>query len=249
MAIPNPYRSVVSDLVDSCYVPVIESRWSREMDKPHADTDECLLLILLKRKNAKEALRRILMEFALPPHHNPSVVVVLEYLTNMVYYVELTLKLLSGEWKSHDVAGMYQTVFKQPHPDPDLMAEIKTALRDQKYLFEPNGGLLAKVEGLENLGDELMDKVRERHPVYNVQTDIPAPASFLPYLRANIHRFYTKKGPTVGFSSLAQINIPAIANMLVPTMESEIRAMEAFIDEFIRNNAELGFHQGEIWRI
>jgi len=109
------------------------------MDKPHADTNECLLLILLKRKSAKEALRTILMEFALPPHHSPSVVLILEYLTEMVYCIELMLKLLSGEWQSHSVAAMYQTVFKQPHPDPDLLTDIKTALRDQKYLFEPNG--------------------------------------------------------------------------------------------------------------
>jgi len=108
---------------------------------------------------------------------------------------------------------------------------------------------LAKVEGLETLCDELMAKVGESYSIYSVQTDIPAPPSFLPYLRANIHRFYERQGPPMTFGSLSEINIPAMANLLIPGMESDIGAMEAFIDEFTKNGGKLDFHQGEIWRV
>ena len=165
------------------------------MPKPHASTDECLLLIRLKRELAKAAMERIIVGFARPPHSLPDVTTLLEYLANMVYCIELMLKLLADTWTDHNIAKMYETVFGQPNPDPELMADIKTALTDQKYLFEPNGGLLAKIEGLELLHDVLDTRLRQRHDGYVIQVDIAAPPNFLAWVRKNVARFYVKRGP------------------------------------------------------
>ena len=80
------------------------------MSFPHPSINECLLLIKMKRERAKASLQRIVSEFGLPPHHVPSVLTILEYLTGMVYCIELQLKLLSDNWRTHDVAAMYQKV-------------------------------------------------------------------------------------------------------------------------------------------
>jgi hypothetical protein len=217
------------------------------MNKPHASPDECLLLIRLKRENAKASLQKIIVEFAWPPHHAPGVLLILEYLTNMVYCIELMLKLLSDNWRSHDISGMYQTVVNRPHPDPEVLAEIKTAINDQKYLFEPNGGLLAKVPELEALYQELVIRVREHHPIYNVQADILVPPRLLAYLRDNLPLFYVMEGPkSVG--PISAINLPAMYAAFAPQYEDNVRGMQGFIDEFTRNGGRLNFHQGEIRR-
>ena len=163
------------------------------MSKPHAGGEECLFLIQLKRKVARAAMQRIIEAIIQEPPGLPSVLIVLEYLSNMVYCIELMLKLLSGDWKSHNVDGMYKTAFQKPHPNSLLMNEIKTALCNQKYLLEPSGGLLGQVAGLEDLYHELITKVREAQNSYWVTLDTPVPAAFLEYLRDNGDRFYSKR--------------------------------------------------------
>jgi hypothetical protein len=217
------------------------------MSKPHASPDECLLLIRLKRDNAKASLQKIIVEFAGPARHAPGVLLILEYLTNMVYCIELMLKLLSDNWTSHDIARMYQTVVNRPHPDPVLLAEIKTAITDQKYLFEPNGGLLAKVPELEALYHELIICTRERYPIYNVQADIPVPPRLLAYLRDNLPLFYVMEGPT-SVGPVSAINLPAMYAAFAPQYEDNVRRMQEFIDKFTKSGGRLNFHQGEIRR-
>jgi hypothetical protein len=214
-------------------------------DRVHASPDECLLLIRLKRENARAAMQKIIVEFAGPPHHAPAVLSILDYLTNMVYCIELMLKLLSDNWRSHDIPAMYQSVVNQPHPDPELLRDIKTALVDQKYLFEPNGGLLSKVPNLEALYQELIVRVRQRHPVYSVQVDIPVPLTLLAYMRDFLPLYYVMKGPT-SVGPVSGINLPAMHAALAPQYEKNIREMRAFVDAFTKNGGKLTFHQGEI---
>jgi hypothetical protein len=168
------------------------------MSKPRPSDDECLLLIVLKRKSALAAMRKIVSEFGLPPHKAPNLVTVLEYLTNMSSCVELMLKFLSGDWRSHKVGDMYEAVFGGKHPNQRLMDHLKTALVDQKYLFEPNGGLLSEIEDFEKLHDELKLKIRAKQDRFQVFADIPAPDTFLPYLRDNPGRFYGRENVVYG---------------------------------------------------
>ena len=76
-------------------------------DLAHASDEECLLLIKLKRQHAKAAMKDIVVRFGLPPHYLPKIPTILEYLTNMVYCLELMLKLLSGNWRTHNVGAMW----------------------------------------------------------------------------------------------------------------------------------------------
>lgn len=142
-------------------------------------------------------MRQIVVGFGLEPHEYPGILLILDYLTNMAYCVEMMLKLLSDDWNSHKVGEMYQKVFGAAHPNPTLMKEITTAVRHQKYLFEPNGGLMAEIEDLEKLYDKLKSEVRKKYDAFEVWEEVTAPPQFTAYLLNNITRFYKKQGPSV----------------------------------------------------
>lgn len=215
------------------------------MPKAHASVDECLLLVKLKREHAVAAMRKIVIEFGLPRHIFPKVTTILDYLTNMAYCIEMMLELLSNDWETHNVGEMYETVFGAPHANQTLMDELKIALVAQKYLFEPNGGLLAHISDLEKLHDELREKIREKHTKFAVQRDIPAPPPFLSYLQANVPRFYNG-GVTVNLPE----NIPAdydlseFTDHVAEGMRREVREIEDFIDDHIQKGKALIFHMG-----
>jgi hypothetical protein len=160
------------------------------MCKPHATEDECRLLIEMKRKAARAAMWRVMSDLGSSPTIAPRIEDVLTYLTNMVYCVELMLKLLSGDWRSHDVGTMYQAVFGTRHGDEGLMRHIKDALVDQKYLFEPNGGLLADLTGLEHLFDELRQALTSRRSGYHVLREVVPPPNFFVFVRDHLGTFY-----------------------------------------------------------
>src|SRR5262249_10405895 len=132
------------------------------------------------------------------PSEVPSVVVLLEYLSNMVYALELMLKLLSDDWGSHDFAGMYQHVYGSDHTDPALMQYLQEAVKDQKYLFEPSRSLGGYIKEIEELYDALWEKIRAQHARYEVAKTVKLPMSFAKYLRDNLERFY--EAPSILFS-------------------------------------------------
>jgi hypothetical protein len=170
------------------------------MSKPHATTDECLLLVCLKREKALAAMKEILLSACQTQPGHADILLILEYLTNMVYCLEIMLKVLSGNWNSHNVGLMYEKVYGKPHASEALMDGITVALRDQKYLFEPNGGLLSQVGDLEKLYDQLRRKLHNAYKTFGVSQQIPAPESFVAYLRDNVARFYSEEeGPTLFF--------------------------------------------------
>jgi hypothetical protein len=226
------------------------------MSKAHATVDECLLLVRLKRENAKAAMKQIVVEFGLPTHRvpfglpthrAPDILTILEYLTNMVYCIEMMLKMLSGDWGSHKVGKMYETVFGKPHANQVLMDEITIALRDQRYLFEPNGGLLAQIADLEELYDDLKGKICEIHPTFDISRAIPAPPAFLTYLRDNITRFHTKKGPTVMVQRAALADLNAVGCRDAPMEErrTEIQEIQSFFDLWVREGRTFEFFHEE----
>lgn len=215
------------------------------MSKSHATVDECLLLIKLKREAAFAAMKKILVGFGLPPHHAPDVITMLDYLTNMVYCIELMLKLLSDDWVSHNVAKMYETAFGRPHANQQMMAEIKTALLDQKYLFEPKGGLISQVADMEKLNDELVHELRKKHDILRVEVSIPAPPEFMTYLRTNAGRIFEDHPPHM--QDLPRPRESGVYSLeeYVARKTMELKAICDFIDEFRKNKGELHFYKGQ----
>ena len=88
--------------------------------KPRANDDGVLFLVKLRRKNAVAAFRQVVEGFTSFPAKVPSMTLLLDYMSNMLSSLELMLKLLTGNWTSHDVQGMYTTVFNSSHPNPDF---------------------------------------------------------------------------------------------------------------------------------
>ena len=161
--------------------------------KPHANDDEILLLISIRRQAAWEAMRQIVEGYSTPPNFVPSIALLSNYFMNMVFCVELMLKLLSKNWKSHDVGAMYQAAFGQSHSSPQLMKDIKSAIMDQKYLFEPASGLDGNVPALEQLYDDVLAKLKAAHPQFSITKSVSLPKTFTEYIRDNAERFSRKQ--------------------------------------------------------
>jgi hypothetical protein len=160
-------------------------------EKPHANVDECLLLVEDKRKKARTAMHGLIAALVKDPYNIYIVPFILDYLANMIYCIELMLKVLSDSWTSHDIAAMYEKVFQRTYDD-HVMKEITIALRDQKYLFEPCGVLWQHVGTIELLYGELSEKLNEEHCLYEVSKQVTIPVEFLAFLRDNANRFYRK---------------------------------------------------------
>jgi hypothetical protein len=166
--------------------------------KPRASDDEILFLITIRRQTAWESMRQIVEGFGTPPNLVPSIVLLSNYFMNMVFCIELMLKLLSGNWMSHDIEGMYQTAFGKSHPSPHLLQAIKSAIMDQKYLFEPASGLDGNVPDLEKLYDEVLSELKKRFLDFSIDRTVSLPKSFTEYIRDHAARFCRLQSPTFG---------------------------------------------------
>lgn len=165
--------------------------------KPRANDKEVLLLIRLRRLAAKEAMRQIVKRFATPPHYIPEITLLSDYLLNMVLCIELMLKLASGDWDSHNVEDMYRTAFGEDPPSPSLMRAISAGVRNQKYLYEPSSGLENAIPELEALYDELVVRLSQNYPSFEVSKAVSLPPSFARFIRDNPDRFVSIPCPTV----------------------------------------------------
>ena len=204
--------------------------------------DECLLLILTKRKAALSALGKIVTEFG-RTNRVPDVLTILDYLTNMVYCVELMLKVLSDKWSTHNVGEMYKDAFGERHTNGDMMAEITTALRNQKYLFVPNGGLLLHVADLEKLHYDLRMKMLEKTSYFKVDIDIAAPANFLAFLRDNIVLFHPQTN--VRIAPPSAIKLEAVQDHYPKNLVEDLKRIQKTFDEYIKSGQTLMFHKNE----
>jgi hypothetical protein len=168
--------------------------------KQNPTNPEALLLIRMKRDRAKAAMGQIVERFGVISNDpEPGLAVLLDYLTNMVYALELLLKVMADDWRTpgksrfgHRVGDMYQEIFGRPHACPDLMTVLERAILNQKFIYEPADRLLGHVPELEGLWDELTTEFYHRGWMEDttVQRQVVAPPGFMRFLRDNLRRFY-----------------------------------------------------------
>jgi hypothetical protein len=164
---------------------------------------EALLLIRMKRDRAKAAMDQIVKRFGVISYEpEPGLEVLLDYLTNMVYALELLLKVMANDWRTpgkshfgHRVGDMYQEIFGRPHACPDLMPVLERAILNQKFIYEPADRLMDHIPELEALWDELTTAFYQRRWMEDttVQREVVAPPGFLQFVRDNFPRFYRAK--------------------------------------------------------
>jgi hypothetical protein len=168
----------------------------------NATYDEAIIMFKLKRKAAKEAVARIIEAYGTVGQPIPGLDVLLSYFSNMVYGLELLMKVMSQDWgadglqksaSGHDVGKMYGIIFKRPYTKSDLMKRLQCAILDQKFLYEPDGGLKDRVPELEALWDELEREFNTSRwgKTYTVFKAIDMSKEFGDYLGQNVERFVT----------------------------------------------------------
>jgi hypothetical protein len=168
--------------------------------KQNPSHPEALVLIRLKRDRAKQSIDQIVKRFGVISNDaDPSLEVLLEYFTNMVYAIELLLKVMADDWKvpgksrfGHRVGDMYEEVFGKPHLCAQLMLLLEAAIVNQKFILEPAEGLMERVPEMECLWDELTFEFYKRQWMDDVfvRREVLAPANFIQFLKTNLHRFF-----------------------------------------------------------
>ncbi len=172
--------------------------------KPRASDDGVLYLIQKRRKEAKEAMYQVVQRFLKFPVRIPSITFLIDYLSDMVSCIELSLKLLSGNWGSHDVAGMYRDIFGMDYAKSDLMDRLERAIKDQKYLIEPASGIDAKIPEMEELFESLSELLKDRFGSYTVEIDHELTRSVCEFIRDRAGVFYHRHAkPEEDFVSCA----------------------------------------------
>jgi hypothetical protein len=164
-------------------------------NKPHGTDSEILLLIHLKRERAVESMCKILSPFKGEggKTYLPSPVFLLDYLTNMVFAIELVLKLLADNWKDHEVSDLYKAVFRTDYKDAALLNAIRAAILNQKYFAKPREGLQDRIPDLERLYKSLMRRLCVKYQHFTVHTDVVIPEAVGQYLLANLPDFFEKR--------------------------------------------------------
>jgi hypothetical protein len=216
-------------------------------NKPRGSDDEVGLLISLRRGHAWEAMSKIMHGLARVPHEEPTIAIVLDYLSNMAYTLELMLKLLSGNWESHAVGAMYEKVFGQPHTNRDFMDCLKLALTNQKYLFEPvsdpataNSSTIANfIPEMESLFHALRSKMLGQHRTFCVVKEFSLPLSFGEFLRDHAGLFF--KGETYHCDLT-----PEFVRQASVRHEEQLRSAASNIAEYLRMAKGVGVFQGTV---
>jgi hypothetical protein len=175
---------------------------------------EAIYMAKIKREKAKAALAAVIERYGVISNEpQPGLDVLLDYYNNMVYGLELLLKVLSKDWDAagqsrfrHDVGKMYLEIFKRCYTKSDLMDLLKQAILDQKYIYEPGDKLLDRVPELEELWDELKMEFYQRNfgSKEALVKEVTMGSDFAQYLVANVARFYTPKWITLNPHSKEQ---------------------------------------------
>jgi hypothetical protein len=186
-------------------------------------------LIKARRDAAWAAMREIVEGFGSIPQTTPSVASLNTYCLNMVFCVELMLKLLSGNWTSHAVGAMYEKTFGSPPPCEHLMRTIQEAVKDQKYLFEPAAGLTDSLPELEHLYDHLWWALHQRHPKFFIDKIVSVPPSFSVFIRDHAHRFTRHDAGTFSASN------PPPPDFMQVQMAAAHRRVQVIRDAFAKH--------------
>lgn len=214
------------------------------MSKPHANDDEIILLAEIKRKRAKEALSEIAQALGRTPHRIPSIGLLLDYLSNMVFAIELLLKLLSSNWKTHNVGEMYETAFGKKHTNQLLMDSLKSAIMDQKYLYEPASGLKDSIPEIEGLYEGLHYEVGRRFPKYQVLKGVELPKSFGEFLRDHLTSYFKMKSPTFVVRDISQLDFGIGQQMLQQYMQTA-QSLKTGIDNYLTLTNKIEFEDAK----
>ncbi len=191
---------------------------------------EAIELIILKRKNAKSAMWSIIDHAGVITNEaGPGLTVFIDYFANMVYAIELLLKVLSNDWANgktrfrHNVDEMYREIFGRDYSKSDLLCALKEAILDQKFLFEPDPGIVDRVQELEELWDELTEEFYQRFigQIFHYDKEVTLSRKTVEYLSQHVHRFYTYK--TVRHNCLP-------ANARIRMHQHQIAMLEKEID-------------------
>jgi hypothetical protein len=196
--------------------------------------DEAIYMVKIKRQRAKEAINRILERYSvISCEPAPGMEVLLDYFTNMVYGLELLLKVLARDWDNpgetsygHNVGKMYEAIFGRQHTDPAFIKELKDAILDQKFIYEPANGLVNRIEAMETLWDEL--KVEYMRGAWGristVHQEVQTDAAFGQYLLCNVARF--TKGPTHVSDPMTTEQKIAMKRCQIEHLQREITRLE-----------------------
>ena len=139
---------------------------------------EAVCLVIVKRRAAKESIFAFLKHAGRWTNQaGPRYESIFAYWSNMVSAIELLLKVLANDWKDgksqcgHDIGRMYKIVFGRLHADEAFIESLKSAIRDQKFLFEPDPRIANRIPELEQLWDELTTEFYGRQPIYICHID------------------------------------------------------------------------------
>ena len=211
------------------------------MPKPRPTDEEALFLIYMRRERARVVLNEILHGFADFRLQMPTAYQMLDYLTNTIQYLEMMLKLLSGDWGSHKVGTMYRTVTGQAHADATLMAALEAATMDQKYLMSPAAGIIDHIPELEEMGDALHARLRDKYRKFGVRKDEVLPDSFARYLVDNIERFY-RTGPFA--MPPGGVGVAAATEGLIEAHGQQVDAIRSNLDKYLSTGNKLSVFVG-----
>jgi hypothetical protein len=219
--------------------------------KPRGSDDDILGLIFLKRKRAREAMDSILKGLDHCPWNEPTLTVLLDYISNMVYCLELMAKLLSGDWNNHDVGAMYQKVYSRAHGNPDFVNHLKLSLTNQKYFYEPatdparpgtSQSIADFIPEIEQLFDEFRQEIAHRHPVHSVHKELTLPIRVGEYLRDNVWRFYQAE-PIPGQPSAEQMEAAQVQFM------EKLKDVAGMINHYLQVAKGLGVAEVKMYHI
>ncbi len=196
--------------------------------------EEAIYMANIKRQRAMEAIDFMMKRYSvisLTPA--PGMEVLLDYFVNMVYALELVMKVLAKDWdvpgKSkyrHDVGEMYRAIFGRPHSDPAFMRELQSAIVDQKFNYEPVHGLINRIECMEDLWDELrLEYARGAWgKISTVNIKVKTDPSFAQYLVRNVARF--TKGETHTSDPMTTQDKIAMKKWQIEQLQREVTRLE-----------------------
>jgi hypothetical protein len=205
--------------------------------KPRPSDDEALFLIHMRRQRARAVLNDILHGFASIGLKMPTIEQMHDYLSNTIQYLEMMLKLLSGDWSSHNVGRMFQTITGQAHPNPALMAALQAATMDQKYLMSPAAGIVDHIPELEYMGDFLYERLSQKYGKFMVHLDQDLPDNLVQFLIERARYFYR----------MEPVRIPPGSDM--PAVMAEMQKIHNERVDHIRSNLKMFLSLGNKLRV
>jgi hypothetical protein len=210
--------------------------------KPRASDDGILMLIQYRRNNALAAMREIVAGFRAFPVKVPKMSLLVAYLSDMAFCLELMLKFLSGNWDDHNVRKMYAAIFETEYTKSDFLVRLEQTIKSQKYLIEPATGIAEYIPEIEALYDALRGKVRTKQDRFSVQSEYELPASVGEFLRDHVARFYT--GETIRVPPGA--NLKAISDHQMAAWEEDVKNIAANLDHILKLKGSLQVFEGTV---